>query len=113
MAAFVGTPTSGEAPLTVSFDASASSDPDGDLLSYVWDFGDGNTDSGITASHTFDQVGNFTVTLTASDGEFSGSAARTILGGTSGKSTLTAPDCGRLPLGLITMFSRRIWVTDE
>ncbi|MCP4622484.1 MAG: PKD domain-containing protein [bacterium] len=58
---------SGEAPLQVSFDASASSDPDGSIVSYFWVFGDGSTGTGVTISHTFDSPGTFTVTLTVAD----------------------------------------------
>jgi len=52
-------PTSGEAPLTVDFDGSASS---GSPTAYEWDFGDGGTASGWTASHTF-AAGTYDVTL--------------------------------------------------
>ena len=44
-AAFTATPASGITPLTVSFDASASEDVDGTIVSYIWDFGDGQTAS--------------------------------------------------------------------
>ncbi|MGM0592048.1 MAG: malectin domain-containing carbohydrate-binding protein [Halobacteriota archaeon] len=57
-------PTVGE---TVSFDASASSDADGSLASYEWEFGDGETDTGETATHTFDAAGDYDVTLTVTD----------------------------------------------
>ena len=44
-AAFTATPSIGITPLTVSFDASASEDVDGTIVSYIWDFGDGQTAS--------------------------------------------------------------------
>ncbi|MEZ4700753.1 MAG: FG-GAP-like repeat-containing protein [Rhodothermales bacterium] len=53
--------------LTVDFDASASSDSDGSIVSYAWDFGDGNTDSGVTTSHTYAASGTYTVQLTVTD----------------------------------------------
>ena len=60
---------SGNLPLTVGFDGSASSDPDGDPLSYEWDFGDGSpTASGPVVSHTYTAQGTFTATLTVRDG---------------------------------------------
>lgn len=66
-----GTPLSGTKPLTVNFDATASTDPDGDPLVYTWDFGDGTTGAGSKPSHTFTNGGTTaitrTVTLTASD----------------------------------------------
>ena len=59
--------SSGIAPLTVNFDGSGSYDPDGEIVSYDWDFGDGTTDSGETVSHTFSDPGMHTVTLTVTD----------------------------------------------
>jgi PKD repeat protein len=66
--------TSGLAPFTVFFDASDSSlasDGDGcgscSIESYNWDFGDGESGTGITISHTYDTAGAFNVVLTVTD----------------------------------------------
>ena len=56
---------SGGAPLTVNFDASASSDKDYTITSYAWDFGEGSSGSGVTASHTYTAPGIYTAILTA------------------------------------------------
>ena len=53
--------------LTCTFDASGSSDADGTVVSYDWDFGDGNAASGPTVQHTFAAGGTFTVVLTVTD----------------------------------------------
>lgn len=53
--------------LDVAFDGSASSDPDGTIASYAWDFGDGATGTGATATHTYESAGEFTVALTVTD----------------------------------------------
>lgn len=67
--------TSGKAPLKVSFDAAGSYDPDGDALSYTWDFGDGTTGSGIVASHTYNDPGNYAAAVTVSDGNLTDTAS--------------------------------------
>lgn len=51
----------------ITFDASASHDPDGTIVSYNWDFGDGTNASGITTSHAYTDDGLYTVTLTIAD----------------------------------------------
>jgi serine protease len=52
---------------TVNFNASGSSDPDGSIVSYAWNFGDGATGSGVTATHAYSSAGNYTVTLNVTD----------------------------------------------
>ena len=52
---------------SATFDASSSLDPNGSIASYAWDFGDGNTGSGASVSHTFTQDGAFTVRVTVTD----------------------------------------------
>ncbi|WP_378177115.1 cellulase family glycosylhydrolase [Aquimarina sp. SS2-1] len=78
VARFTSNITSGDAPLTVSFDASTSSDPDGDNLTFSWNFGDGTTATGESISHLFTDVGEYQVILTVSDGTLSDTETLTI-----------------------------------
>ena len=59
----------------VSFDGSSSSDPDGDLVGWIWEFGDGATAEGKIVTHAYLTPGKFQVTLTVKDR--SGAEART------------------------------------
>ncbi|MDJ0751141.1 MAG: PKD domain-containing protein [Woeseiaceae bacterium] len=64
-----GGPYTGEAGVTlIQFDGSGSTDPDNDLLTYAWDFGDGSTGSGVMPSHTYGSAGSFQVSLVVNDG---------------------------------------------
>ncbi|MEW6429107.1 MAG: PKD domain-containing protein [Thermodesulfobacteriota bacterium] len=58
---------SGPGPLAVSFDAGASSDIDGSIVAYAWNFGDGATATGSFVQHTYDIEGTYTVRLTITD----------------------------------------------
>lgn len=52
-----------------SFDASGSSDPDGEVSDYSWSFGDGGNDQGVRVEHDFSRDGTFTVELAIQDDE--------------------------------------------
>lgn len=52
-----------------TFDASASYDPDGTVVSWSWDFGDGGTGSGKIVTHTYSSAGSYLVNLTVTDGD--------------------------------------------
>ena len=91
-ASFTATPTSGVAPLEVSFNASSSSDSDGSITSYAWDFKDGDTGNGETVNHTFSSTGSYNVGLTVTDDKgASDSSTKTI--------TITNPIIEPVPLG--------------
>ena len=66
--AHAGGPYAGVRGQVLAFNGTASSDPDGDALTYAWNFGDGSTGTGATPTHAYATLGTFTVTLTVSDG---------------------------------------------
>ena len=61
--------TSLETGLDVNFDASGSTDPDGSIANYAWEFGDGNTGSGVTPTHRYGAAGTYTVSLVVTDNQ--------------------------------------------
>ncbi len=69
VAVAAASPLSGAAPLAVSFNGLGSSDSDGTIASYAWNFGDGVTGSGVTVSHTYNTAGAYTATLTVTDNQ--------------------------------------------
>ena len=102
-ASFTTSVTSGVAALRVVMDASASSDREGPIAAYSWDFGDGSgTATGVTAVHLYRSAGNFAVTLTVTDRKgATASASRTITvaPNTPPKASFTVtPSSGRAPL---------------
>jgi PKD repeat protein len=87
IANLVADTTSGAAPLTVSFDASGSTDPDNSIASYTFDFGDGSaadTRSTPTVSHIYANQGTYTATLSVTDslGKVSAALASVVISAT-------------------------------
>lgn len=66
-AEFALTPTSGSNLTLFSFDASASTDPDGEIKSYKWDFGDNKSDQGMKVTHKYAAAGKYRVQLSVRD----------------------------------------------
>ncbi len=99
VASFTATPAQGTAPLAVAFDASASSDSDGTIVNYVWDFGDGSSGVGVATNHTYQNPGTFTARLTVTDDRGASNATtRTIA--VSAPSQQTGSISGTVTLGL-------------
>ncbi len=65
----------GPNPLEVTFSGAESSDPENGNLNYAWNFGDGSSASGMTATHSFTTVGSFDATLTVTDDPGASSSA--------------------------------------
>lgn len=60
-------PTQGAAPLSVQFSSAGSVDPEGDALTYAWDFGDGASSTQANPSHVYTVPGTYQAQLTVSD----------------------------------------------
>ena len=60
-------PASGDEPLVVTFDATNSTDSDGEVIDFNWTFGDDSTGSGRIVEHTYGTSGNYSVELTVTD----------------------------------------------
>ena len=98
-AAFTASPTTGPAPLTVSFNGTGSSDPEGQPLSYTWDLnGDGTFGdaTSATASHTYSIAGTYTATLRVTDnqGASDTDSVTITVGNTPPTATIDAPAAG-------------------
>jgi PKD repeat protein len=77
-----GGPYAGNAKQSIAFDGSKSSDPNGLPLTYSWNFGDGNSGTGVSPTHNYFAFGAYTVTLKVSDS----------LGGTNSATTTASID---------------------
>ena len=89
----------------VTFDASASRDATGHIVSYAWSFGDGGTGEGVTATHTYSEQGSYTVRLTVTDNEGAASDTTLVVDVKVGSSNCADDgDCGDsyTPLAVIT-----------
>jgi PKD repeat protein len=77
--------------LACTFNGSGSSDGDGTIASYLWNFGDGGSASGPTSGHTYAAAGTYTVTLTVTDDDnATGSTSKSVSVTASGGISLSA-----------------------
>lgn len=80
----------------VTVDASSSSSPDGQISSYLWDFGDQSGAHGVTYSHTYASAGNYVVTLTVTDADgATDSASEVVTAGAPPVNSAPADSYGR------------------
>ncbi len=88
------TPTSGSAPLEVQFSAQASSDADGTIVAYTWDFGDGSPGADVSDPvHTYQATGSYVATLTITDDDGASHSAGV---------TITVTDGTTVPAGNVS-----------
>ena len=94
--------TEGNAPLSVEFSAFASVDPDDDIETYQWDFGDGTQGSGMTVGHVYTDAGTYTVVLKVIDaaGNFDQITQTVIVRAQPTASFTAAPTAGVSPLAV-------------
>ncbi|HYO55548.1 PQQ-dependent sugar dehydrogenase [Archangium sp.] len=90
------TPPNGYAPLHVRFSSAGTGDPDGDLLDYSWDFGDGTGSSLAHPEHSYTANGDYTAQLTVSDrrGGIRSTRLNIIVGDSAPTVTITSPAQG-------------------
>jgi PKD repeat protein len=67
VATALATPSGGDVPLSVDFSSAGSTDPDGTLTAYSWDFGDGATSAEADPTHFYALGGPYVATLTVTD----------------------------------------------
>ncbi|MFA5771701.1 MAG: PKD domain-containing protein [Thermoplasmata archaeon] len=88
--------------MPITFDASSSIDPNGDSLTYSWDFGDGTTGKGKTTTHAYASAKDYTATLVVKDSKNNandfGASASLVSQLTSTKKTLTIMTGNKLPV---------------
>lgn len=98
IAVMSATPTSGSLPLSVTFNGAASSDPDNNPLTYLWNFGDGATSTSTNPVHVYTTQGNYTAALTVFDGQ-GGQNTKSVTifaGNRAPTATIIAPSTGGL-----------------
>jgi hypothetical protein len=119
-ASFTASPTQPATAQIVMFDGSGSFDPDGSIVQYSWDFGDGFAAEGRTITHSFAVAGEFTASLTVTDNDgFTGTTQRTIVViapiiqvrvDVSGDGVVTFADSSDLTSSAVPY---RFWVNDD
>jgi hypothetical protein len=108
-----GEPYNGFVYEPITFDGSCSYDRDGRIISWRWSYGDGTTGSGEITTHSYEQKGNYTVTLTVTDDQFASDTYTTTAHITQGNNPPTTPTISGPTFGHVNiMYEYRITATD-
>jgi len=96
-------PTSGRVGEKIYFSASKSYDPDGSIIGYKWNFGDGSTSTKMAPTHTYSQPGSYTVKLKVTDDDGATDTATV---------TIRIEDIPRIPDGYFSINGSKVGKTD-
>lgn len=95
-------PTTASPGETVSFDGTGSTDADGSITSYDWEFGDGTTATGSTPTHSYDAAGDYTATLTVTDDDGATATDSVTVSVTDGSNAAPTADASASPTSVST-----------
>jgi PKD repeat protein len=93
----------GHLEVPVNFSAHGSTDPQGEVLTYAWSFGDSTTGSGVSPTHTYGAVGTYTVSLTATN--TSGLSSTVTV-----SATIAPPPSGAVRSGLMPVSGAHVYL---
>ena len=100
--------------LNASFNASGSNDPDGNIVSYAWNFGDNSSGSGVTTNHAYASAGTYNVTLTVTDNDGATNTTSQSVSVNDGTGDVTPPVISNVSSASTGGRNFRIsWTTDE
>jgi glucose/arabinose dehydrogenase len=94
VAAASADPPQGSVPLAVAFSSAGTFDPDGDVLTYHWDFGNGGASTAPNPTHTYTEAGHYTAVLTVRDAYAAAATAEVEV-------TATVPPAGEGPAAAV------------
>jgi PKD repeat protein len=101
-ASFTESATTVKTGVVISFDASDSYDPDGTIVKYTWNFGDGTNATGMTVTHSYTDDGTYTVTLTVTDNDGATASYNAT------KTVLNRPPVASFTASAITVFTGEV-----
>jgi autotransporter-associated beta strand protein len=115
VAQFTASPSTSAVPSRVTFDGRASTDPDGAITAYYWNFGDDTFGSGATAAHTYTRAGRFHASLSVVDnsGLRDTRTATVVVTGASGNQAPTVDAGISGVVGVTNAFNLRGFVSDD
>ena len=91
--ASINGPYEGDVDTAINFTSAGSSDPDGSIISYAWDFGDGANGTGATPTHIYSSAGSYNLTLLVTDNQGATGSISTVV-------TINEPDPRALKNGI-------------